>query len=438
MTSVGSRTVRTPPRRPGLSRRGDGFHGWRIVRTLAIAQTVSWGILYYSFTVLMLPMQRNLGFATATLTGAFSVAVVAGGLAAVPVGRWLDRYGGRGLMSLGSFAAVLLVLAWSRVETVLGLYLVFAGIGVVSAAVLYEPAFAVTVRWFRRDRARALLAITLVAGFASTIFLPLTAFLEHDLGWRRALWVLAAILAVATVLPYALVLRRDPADLGLHPDGDPVGAGDDHAVNDPKPPLRATAARAVGDRRFRLLTVAFAAHTLAVVVVSVHLVPLLVEAGHSVGFAAVAAGSLGALSVTGRITVTGAMRRFATARVAAAAFGIQAAGCLVLLSAGSTVAGAVAFVLMFGLGFGVGTITRPALNAEAFGTATFATIAALMGIALTAAKAVGPVTAGLLRTSTGSYTAAVVTVAVACVVASVAVWQSGAPAAGPRPLRSSP
>ena len=101
-----------------------------------------------------------------------------------------------------------------------GLYATFAGIGLVSAAVLYEPAFA--------DR-RPLVPssngpvpcspITLVAGFASTIFLPTTAFLEHASGGGTPWWCSRPLLAAGTVLPYALVLRRDPGDLGLHPDG---------------------------------------------------------------------------------------------------------------------------------------------------------------------------------------------------------------------------
>ena len=129
--------------------------------------------------------------------------------------------------------------------------------------------------------------------------------------------------------------------------------------------------------------------------------PFLLEHGHSIGFAALAAGSLGALSVTGRVTVTGAVRRWPITRVAAAVFALQGVGCLVLLRYGDSTAGALAFVLLFGIGFGVGTITRPALTADAFGIAAFATVSALIGIALTAAKASGPVAAGVLRTVVG-------------------------------------
>lgn len=425
MTDVAAAPDRTNVSGPEFRPRR--FYGWRIVGALAVTETVSWGILDYAFAVFRVPMRAELGFSAATMAGAFSVAVAITGLAAVPVGRWLDTHGARGLMTAGSIAAVGLVLAWSRVTTVAGLYAVFAGIGVVSAAVLYEPAFAVVVRWFAAGRSRALLAVTVVAGFASTIFLPVSHALIDAFGWRDALLVLAGVLAVTTVLPHALVLRRDPADLGLYPDGadSPPPATGDGPVRGRSAGLRAMAAAAVRDRRFRWLTVAFATNTGVVIVVAVHLVPLLVERGHSAACAAVATGALGALSVTGRLVLTGATRRWSVAAVPAVAFGLQAAAALLLLAAGSTTGGALGFVVLFGLGFGVGTIARPAMLADAYGVRDYATLAALVGIALTAAKTAGPVAAGLARTHTGSYTAVLLAVTAAAAVAAIAVAIAG-------------
>jgi MFS family permease len=419
--------VSLPGRTAASGRGGAGrFYGWRIVGTLAVTETVSWGVLYYAFAVFQVPMRAELGFSSATLAGAFSVAVLATGLAAVPVGRWLDRHGARGLMTAGSIAAVLLVVAWSRVHTVAGLYLVFIGIGLVSAAVLYEPAFAVVVRWFAVQRSRALLAVTVVAGFASTIFLPLSDALITTLGWRHALLLLAGILAMITVLPHALVLRRDPADLGLNPDGLAGHPPDAAGAPLSRDPLRATARAALRDRRFRWLTVAFAANTLVVIVVAVHLVPYLQEHGHSAAFAAAATGALGALSVTGRLVVTGASRRWPVGAVTSVAFALQGVAALLLLAAGSTVAGAVGFVVLFGLGFGVATIARPAMLADAYGTRNYATLAGLMGIALTAAKTIGPFAAGLVRTITGDYLAVLLGVAAIAAIAALAVARAAA------------
>jgi hypothetical protein len=123
--------------------------------------------------------------------------------------------------------------------------------------------------------------------------------------------------------------------------------------------------------------------------------------------------------------LTGATSRWPVATVTAVAFGLQAAAALLLLAAGSTRAGAVGFVVLFGLGFGVGTIARPAMLADAYGVRDYATLAALVGIALTAAKTAGPVAAGLARTLTGSYTAVLLAVAVAAALAAVAVAVAG-------------
>jgi MFS family permease len=81
------------------------------VFTLALTETTSWGILYYAFTVFLTPMQAELGWSRADLTGAFSMALLLAGLAGIPVGHWLDRHGPRLLMTLGSCAASLLMLA---------------------------------------------------------------------------------------------------------------------------------------------------------------------------------------------------------------------------------------------------------------------------------------------------------------------------------------
>jgi MFS family permease len=120
-------------------------------------------------------------------------------------------------MTAGSLAGVGLTLAWSAVTDLLQLYVVFAGIGVVTAMVLYEPAFAAVARWMRRsERAAAVLWITLAAGFASTIFMPIAALLTESLGWRGALRWLAVVVLVLTALPHALL--SEPRHV-------PVGAG---------------------------------------------------------------------------------------------------------------------------------------------------------------------------------------------------------------------
>src|SRR5919201_813989 len=98
-------------------RPGKLHYGWVVLAALCITETVSWGIMYYGFAVFLRPMEQALGWSRVALTGAFSLGLLVSALAAVPVGRWIDRHGGRGIMTLGSCAGALPMLARSRVQT---------------------------------------------------------------------------------------------------------------------------------------------------------------------------------------------------------------------------------------------------------------------------------------------------------------------------------
>ena len=66
------------------------------------------------------------------------------------------------------------MLAWAQVSDLVAFYAIWVGIGLAIAAVLYEPAFAVIASWYRdpAERNRALLGLTVIAGFASVIYVP--------------------------------------------------------------------------------------------------------------------------------------------------------------------------------------------------------------------------------------------------------------------------
>ncbi|MGH7091526.1 MAG: hypothetical protein ACREFQ_21760, partial [Stellaceae bacterium] len=89
--------------------------GWKLVFALSAAQLVSWGSVYYSFSLFIVPMERDLGWSLTQLNGALSLGLLLSGVAAYPVGAWIERSGGRLVMSLGSGAAVLLLALWSNV-----------------------------------------------------------------------------------------------------------------------------------------------------------------------------------------------------------------------------------------------------------------------------------------------------------------------------------
>ena len=122
---------------------------WAIVGALSVTETVSWGILYYAFAAFLLPMQRDLGFSAAQLTGAYSLALGVTAVVGIAVGRFLDRRSPRLLMTVASLAGSLLVVAWSQVNGLAAFYALWIGIGLVMSAVLYEPAFTIIASSWR-------------------------------------------------------------------------------------------------------------------------------------------------------------------------------------------------------------------------------------------------------------------------------------------------
>jgi MFS family permease len=380
-------------------RPGAIYYGWIIVAALALTEVTSWGILYYALSAFLLAMEQELGWSRAALAGGFSLALAAQALMAIPVGRWLDRHGPRLLMSLGSILATLLVFAWSRVENLLTYYLIWTGLGMAMAAVLYEPAFATVARFFERDRPRALAVLTLVAGLASICFLPLANALLERWGWRTAVAILAAILGLITIPLHALILRRRPQDLGLEVDGRPVASRATLGENKlARPSLPAKVA--LRSRVFLAFTSSTVFAALATATVAIHVLPFLSESGHSAAFAAFVVGLVGAMQIPGRLFFAFLSRRMPARWLSAATFLLQALA-LFWLPWATSAAGAIVFSCLFGVGNGIVTLLRASRPAEFFGTANYGEISGVIAFASTMARAVAPVAIGFCYVWTG-------------------------------------
>jgi MFS family permease len=395
------------------------YHGWHIAWALAVTQTVGYGVLFYAFSVFMRPMEAELGWSRAQTSGAYSLALLLSGLAAVPIGRWVDAHGARLLMTAGSLAGALLILAWSFVASLPALYLVQAGIGLVMAAVLYEVAFTVITTWFRRDRIRAMLIVTLVAGLASTIFIPLATLLVEEFGWRAALRLLALILAACTVPLHALVLRHHPRQLGLEVDGLPGAAAGrtpaEHSVE---------ARDALRSGVFWWLSAAFALDRITVVAIAAHVVPLLLERGYSPGLVAAAAGSIGLMQLAGRLLFAPATSRLSLVMLTVITFAVRAVALVALLLVPG-LAGLWSFAALFGLANGASTLARAGLVADVFGPAHYGSINGSIAMLVALAQTAAPLAVGALHDYTGSYSLALRLLLAAALLAAGAVAQAG-------------
>lgn len=266
---------------PGLS---------RAVAVLCTTEIVSWGVLFYAFPVLSSSIAADEGWPMVWLVAAFTLALVVSGGCGVWVGRRIDRVGPRTVMTAGSGLAVAATLALATAPTLAWFFAASVLAGAAMSATLYAPAFAAVTGWSGHDahrRVQSLTAITLVAGLASTVFAPLTAFLLTHVGWRDTYLALAVVL-LTTVPLHAWGLR--PPWTSTH-----TAPGRDGELD----------ARVVAsdfDRRgFVLLVTAMAMAGFAVHAVVINLVPLLTSNGLTTGEAATALGVGGVGQVVGRL-----------------------------------------------------------------------------------------------------------------------------------------
>jgi MFS family permease len=391
----------------------------KIVGILAVTQIVSWGSLYYAFTIVAPDIQRELALAPELVFGAFSWALLVAGLAATPVGILLDRFGGRHVMAAGSFLCFL-GLAWlARCSGAASYYLAWTLLGLAMALTLYEAAFATINRKLDTGPRQAISTLTLFGGFASTLFWPLTAKLHAVLGWRDTyLWYGVAQLAVC--MPLHLWLGADPARAGRR--GGSVDARRGY-----------TLAQALRHRAFWVLALAFSANTFIFSAMAVHLIPLIERLGQSAATAVLLAALIGPMQVLGRIGEMTLARNTAPQTVGKLTFAMLPAALLVLVLAGAQGWAVALSCILYGLSNGILTIVRASIPQALFGRENYGAIAGAMAGPSLLSKAAGPlVAAALLRQEGGP--ALLLAMLLALSIASLAFYLRAVGAAyAPRP-----
>lgn len=165
-----------------------GFVFW-----LSVAQLVSWGTLFYAFSLLLEHFERDLQLSRVDASLAFSLALLVEGLLAFAVGRLIDHGRGRLVMAFGSVLAALAFTGLAWVQSAWQLYAAWIVAGAAMAGCLYQPAFSILIRRFPEDYRRAIITLTFLGGLASTVFIPLVAWLIAAFGWRNASLALAAL-----------------------------------------------------------------------------------------------------------------------------------------------------------------------------------------------------------------------------------------------------
>jgi MFS family permease len=342
-----------------------------------VGQCVNWGVLYYAFAVLVVPLERELGAPTWAVTGAFSLALLVSAVAAPAVGRWADRDQGPLVMQAGGWAAGVLLLSWVFLPGIAALYVVWAALGLCMAAILYEPAFVIIGRAHEdaTARLRALALLTVFGGLASSVFLPTTAFLVGSMGWRRSIAVLALLLMVSTAVTHVVVFRHMKAPRGRRPAAQAETSRD----------VETTPAG------FAFIASTFALVSLSSAAFAANLVPTFGERGVSAAHAALLGGLIGVMQLPGRVLLMSGAFAAAPTRLLAVSLGLEAVGFASIALAPSVIVIA-AGTMFFALGAGLTTLVRPQLVQALFGVGRGGLLNGRIARYQQLARAAGPLT----------------------------------------------
>lgn len=365
----------------------------RLVWRLSLAQLISWGSIFYMFSLVLEPLERDLGLSRAQVSLAFSLGLLAEGLMAYPVGRWIDRGHERVVMTAGSVLAAWCLLLHSRVTSLAGLYAVWLGLGVAMAAVLYSPAFALVTRRFSHDFRRAIITLTFLGGLASTVFIPLIAALISAWGWRDAL-VLLALLHLGVCAPlHWTTLVGAPATSRRMPNavqGQTLGV---------RHLLRSPAFLLIG-----VFTVLMMSVTVAI---PAHMVSLLRENGLPEIWVIALPAAIGVAQVLGRLLLYLFEHHADLHLVNRLVPMLIPFGVLVLLLAPFMGAWQVAavglFVAIYGLGNGMLTIVKGTAIAQYVSRDHVATLNGALGLPLALARAAAPFLLGVMWSPQAGY-----------------------------------
>ena len=379
------------------------------VGLMSLAQLISWGSLYYTFSLLMPVIEQDLGASRVEVSGAFSAALLASGLAGLVVGRLIDQGHARAVMSVGSIGAGLLLLAHSRVTSVAGLYAVWIGLGIAMACILYEPVFTVLIRRWPKDYRRSLIAMTFLAGLASTVFIPLSAWMIEALGWRDTCLVLAAM-HFFLCLPIHLRMLRDEPPGRLTDDRIAASASESDGT---VASVRALATSPA----FVLITVFSFVFMGLSAALSAHMVPLLRERGLPDAWAVAVPASIGVMQVIGRLVLFVFEGRIDPKKLDLIIPLLMPLSLLLLLVGGGSTGAALAFAACFGVGNGLITIVKATAIAAYVSRDRVAVLSGLQTLPGAIARACGPIMLAALWTFSSSYTVGLWLLMLASVVA---------------------
>ncbi|MFL2640590.1 MAG: MFS transporter [Dehalococcoidia bacterium] len=380
------------------------FFGWWVAIAAVLLNLFQGGVLFYGFTVVILPLTEETGWSRTVVTGVFPIIGILAGILAPFLGNIFDRVGPRPIIAVGLTAMGAGLVLVSNVTTLPTFYAAFtlANLGSVCIWSSSGPAVA---NWFVKKQGRALGLYSL--GFAlSGIMSPPFFWLVQEVGWRTAFMYVGVIAWI--LIPFAMFfIRHRPENYGLYPDGSdspPLQVGNADMEHDDEGELNLSPSQAIRTQAFWLMAIGSSLAFLTIAALQVHWAPYLEDVGYSRQAAALLLPAMPLSTVIGRILFGFLADKFNKKLIASVAFVLQSIAILILAMISADKPWIlVLFLCFWSIGFGGTIVTRLALQGYLFGRYSFGTLQGLFSMSSEAGFAFSPLIASIVFDLTGSY-----------------------------------
>jgi MFS family permease len=371
------------------------FPGWTVVAGAFVVLFTAYGA-QYCFGVFFSALLEEFRWSRASLAGAFSLYVFGYCVSGFPAGRLSDTLGPRRVIAAGGLLLGGAMVAMATVHALWQPYVFYGVVAALGMGTAYVPCNATVVKWFAAQRGLAMGLANTGASAGTLVLPPVAQLVVSGLGWRRA-YVVFGLVVLVVVNAVAPLMRRDPASLGLHPDGataPPAASGGTGGGLSLGAALRTGA--------FWLLGVAYTATWLPVFIPLVHLVPFARDLGHPPLAAATAVSAIGAGALVGRLVMGWISDRIGRRTTIAVSMLLQAAAFMAFTTARDLPA-LYGTAFLFGYSYGAITTLFPAIVGDFFGHQHAGTLVGFLFMLAGSTSAWGPLAAGAVYDATGTY-----------------------------------
>jgi MFS family permease len=425
-----------------LHRKYTIYHGWWIVLVVFLGGIVGFGIGSIGLGVFIPFMSEDLGWSRTAISGVFTVRAIMMAVSGPIVGFAVDKkWGPRVLMVGGGIVSGVSLLILSQSNHVWQFYLSFGVLWSIGQTSFSGPVLsgALVSKWFVRLRGRAFGFYTMGIPAGGAIFVPLIAILISWQGWRGA-WITLAIMTWLIIIPLSLlIVRRQPEDMGLLPDGSQSpeeGLDSTNSHTGAKASVIAphettwTVTQALHTSTVWLLLIGFVLSNMAGGAFMVHQVAAISDKGYNVELASGVMAVLFFFSFFIK-PIAGFMAERLPVRYVAGFFIALAGASLFVLAAANTVPHLMLFAVLYGCGVGATTVLQSIIWADYFGRQFQGAIRGTLSPLFAISQAFSPLFAGWMYDTTGSYDQAFTVVGIAAFCASILILLARPPVLRP-------